>query len=70
MVWFDVYISIYLLSQQFNVLLVQFQMVLLQIFEQIVCAQDLSYFDQLISVALPHKERFLLEQHRGEHGSS
>lgn len=37
-------------------------MVLFEIFEQIVSSQHLCYFNQLIPVALPHKERFFFEQ--------
>jgi len=37
-------------------------MVLFEILEQIISAENLCYFHQLIAIALSHEERFFFEQ--------
>lgn len=53
-----------LLSQQFQVLLIEFKVVFLEILEQIVGSQYLSDLYKLIAVAVSHKERLFLEDLR------
>lgn len=55
---------LYILSQQFQVLLIEFKVVFLEILEQIVGSQYLSDLYKLIAVAVSHKERLFLEDLR------
>lgn len=56
-----------LLSEDIIVVAVQCHVVLLDVLEELVCAQHLRYLHQLVVVVLTLKERFLLEYHTGKH---
>lgn len=50
-----------LLSQQFEELFIQLEVILLEVLEEIISAQHLSDLDELIEVAIPHKKWLFLE---------
>lgn len=53
--------------QDLVVLRVQLDVILVQVFEEFLGSKDLGDLHQLIGVAVAVEERFLAEDHRGEH---
>lgn len=51
------------------ILRIKLDVVLVQVLEQLLRSKNLGDLDQLIRVAVPVEERFLAEDHRGEHGT-
>ena len=56
-------------TQDVVVMAVQGDVVLLNVIEQIVCAQNLGNLHELIVVVLALEKRFLLENHSGKHAT-
>lgn len=50
------------------VLSVKLNLVLVQVVEQVIGAQDLGYLDQLVAVGVAVEEGFFAEDHRRKHG--
>lgn len=56
-------------SQDVVVLCVQLDLVLIQVVEQLVSAENLCDLDKLVRVGVAVEERLLAEDHGGEHGA-
>lgn len=55
-------------SEDVVVLGVKLNLVLVQVVEQVIGAQDLGYLDQLVAVGVAMEEGFFAEDHGREHG--